>query len=97
MLWSVSTLAKAATKWTKACDTRLAKLISHIGFTRHHRPDCFVGDIVSQLRDSKSTSEGVMCVFGPHTFVPMSWMCKKRIAVSHSAGEAGVTSLDTGV
>ena len=97
MLWSVSTLAKAVTKCTKACDTRLAKLSSHIGFTRHHRPDCFVGDIVSQLRDSKSTSACVMCVFGPHTFVPISWMCKKQNAVSQSGGEARVTFLDTGV
>ena len=36
------------------------------------------------LWDSKSTSSGVPCVFGSHTFVPISWMCKKQTAVSHS-------------
>ena len=24
------------------------------------------------------------CIFGSHTFVPLSWMCKKQTAVSHS-------------
>ena len=27
------------------------------------------------LQDPKSTSGGVLCVFGPQSFVPMSWMC----------------------
>ena len=30
------------------------------------------------LEDSKSTSGGTLCVFGSHTFVPISWMCKKQ-------------------
>ena len=32
-------------------------------------------------QDSKSTS-GVLCIFGSHTFVPISWMCKKQTSVS---------------
>ena len=30
ILWSVNKLARAVTNWTKACDKRLARLISHI-------------------------------------------------------------------
>ena len=49
------------------------------------------------LEDSKSTSGGILCIFGSHTFVPMSWMCKKQTAVSHNSTEFEITSLDTGL
>ena len=49
------------------------------------------------LKDSKSTSGGTLCVFGSHTFVPISWMCKKQTSVSHSSTESETTSLDTGL
>ena len=32
--------------------------------------------------------------FGSHTFVPISWMCKKQTSVSHSSTEAEIISLD---
>ena len=35
--------------------------------------------------------------FGSHTFVPMSWMCKKQTSVSHSSRESEIISLDTGL
>ena len=35
--------------------------------------------------------------FGSHTFVPISWMCKKQTAVSHSSTESEIISLDTGL
>ena len=35
--------------------------------------------------------------FGSHTFVPISWMCKKQTAVSHSSTESEIFSLDTGL
>ena len=38
-----------------------------------------------------------MCVFGSHTFVPISWMCKKQTSVSHSSTESEIISLDTGL
>ena len=49
------------------------------------------------VEDSKSTSGGTLCVFGSHTFVPISWMCKKQTAVSHSSTESEIISLDTGL
>ena len=54
-------------------------------------------DFARDLEDSKSTSGGTLCVFGSHTFVPISWMCKKQNAVSHSSTESEIISLDTGL
>ena len=53
-------------------------------------------DIAGDLEDSKSTCGGTLCIFGSHTFVPISWMCKKQTAVSHSSTECEIISLDTG-
>ena len=35
-----------------------------------------------------------MCVLGSHTFVPISWMCKRQTSVSHSSTESEIISLD---
>jgi len=72
---------------------------------------CFVGDapgdcwltlfsdasFAGDLRDSKSTTGGYLCLVGPNTYVPINWMCKKQGAVSHSTAEAEVISLDAGM
>ena len=54
-------------------------------------------DFAGDLEDSKSTSGGTLCIFGSHTFVPISWMCKKQTSVSHSTTESEIISLDTGL
>ena len=54
-------------------------------------------DFAGDLEDSKSTSGGTLCVFGSHTFVPISWMCKKQTSVSHNSTESEIISLDTGL
>ena len=54
-------------------------------------------DFAGDLEDSKSTSGGTLCIFGSHSFVPISWMCKKQTAVSHSSTESEIISLDTGL
>ena len=54
-------------------------------------------DFAGDLEDSDSTSGGTLCVFGSHTFVPISWMCKKQILVSHSSTESEIISLDAGL
>ena len=111
LLWSVNCLARDVTKWTVACDKRLLRLISYIHFTRLWTQTCFVGDkakncqlamfadasFAGDLSDSKSTTGGYLCLIGPRTFVPLSWICKKQTAVSHSSTEAEVISLDTNV
>ena len=54
-------------------------------------------DFAGDLEDSKSASGGTLCIFGSQTFVPISWMCKKQISVSHSSTEAEVISFDAGL
>ena len=104
-------LARAVTKWTKACDKRLARLISYMHHASEHRQYCDVrnaaqkyrlglfqdSDFAGDVEGSKSTSGGVLCSFGNHTLVPISWMCMKRTSVSHSCTEAEIISLDAGL
>ena len=111
ILWSVNKLARSITKWTKACDKRLSRLISYTHHTCEYRQYCHVGntakqcrlglfqdsDFAGDLEDSKSTSGGILCVLGSHTIVPISWTCKKQTAVSHSSTESEIISLDTGL
>ena len=54
-------------------------------------------DFAGDLEDSKSTSGGTLCVLGSHTFVPISWMCKKQTSVSHSSTESEIISSDAGL
>ena len=111
ILWSVNKLSRAITKWARACDKRLARLISYIHHIFEFKQVCHVGNTAKQCRlglcqdsdfggdleDSKSTSGGILFIFGSHTFVPISWMCKKQTSVSHSSTEAGIKSLDAGL
>ena len=111
ILWSVNKLARSITKWTKACDKRLNRLISYIHHTCEYEQYCHVGntakqcrlglfqdsDFAGDLKDWKSISGGTLCIFGSHTFVPISWMCKKQTSVSHSSTESEIISLDTGL
>ena len=54
-------------------------------------------DFAGDHEDSKSTSGRTLCVFGSHTFVPMSWICKKQTPVSQSSTESKIISLDAGL
>ena len=104
-------VARAVTKWTKSCDKRLNRLVSYIHHTCEYKQYCYVGNTAKQCRpgllqdssfagdleDSKSTSGATSCVFGSHTFVPVSWMCKKQTSVSHSSTESEIISLDAGL
>ena len=53
---------------------------------------------VSRLRFCRDLEEVEHCAFfGSHTFVPISWMCKKETSVSHSSTESEIISLDAGL
>ena len=54
-------------------------------------------DFAGDVEDSKSTSGRTLCIFGSHTLVSVSWMCKKQTSVSHSSTESEIISLDTGL
>ena len=109
-MWSVNKLERAATKWTRACYRRLARLISYIQNTNGYRQYCHVGnttehfelglfqdcDFSGDLEDPTSTSGSLLYVFGSQMIVPVSWICKKQSAVPHSSTETEVTSCDGG-
>ena len=89
---TVNKLARSITKWTKACDKRLSRLISCIHHTCDYKQYCHVGNTVRKcrlglfqdsdfaidLKDLKSTKGRTLCIFGSHTYVPNSSMCKKN-------------------
>ena len=92
-------------------DDQQARWISYIHQTNEYRQYCHVGntaqhrrqglfqdsDLAGDLEDSKSTSGGVLCIFGSRTFVPVSWMCEKQTSVSHGFTETKGISLDAGL
>ena len=109
ILWSVNKLARSITKWFKSCDKRLNRLISKIHHTYKFKQYGLLGNTINECRlrlfqdsdfagdleDSKSTFGGTLCVFGSHTFVPKSWMCKKHIADFLSSTKSEIAFLDT--
>ena len=108
LLWSVRTLARSVTTLNTFCDKRLLRFINDINQTKNYTQVCHVenqiedwklglfqdASVAGDLRDSKATSGGLLSVFGSHTCVPMSWMCKKQNAVYHSSAEFDILSLD---
>ena len=110
-LWTVNSLARDVTRWTVACDKRLHRLICYMKFSADWVSSCWLGDnpedirialfvdasFAGDLRDSKSTTGAFIALFGPRTWVPITWMCKKQGAVSHSSTEAEVIALDAAV
>ena len=95
----------------RLCQTSVSIDFIYIHHTSEYKPYFHVGNTAKQCRlglfqdsdfagdfeDSKSTSGGTLCVFGSHTFVPISWMCKKQTSVSHSSTESEIISLDAGL
>ena len=100
ILWSVNKCARSITKWTKACDKRLNRLISYSYLTCEYKQYCHVGntakqcrlglfqdsDFAGDLEDSKSTSGGTFFAFLEviHLF-------------QHSSTESEIISLDAGL
>ena len=109
LLWTANTLAREVTKWTVACDKRLLRLMCYISRTKGSVMTSHVGDppedchvmmfadasFAGDLRDSKSTTGIVLVLVGPRTFCPISWICKKQGAISHSSTEAETIVVDT--
>ena len=70
LLWPIRNLARKASKWTKACDRRLYRLMCYLNSTLDHSLEAFIGDapedchvleyvdasFADDINDSKSTS-----------------------------------------
>ena len=50
ILRSVIKLARSITKWTKACDKRLNRLISYIHHTCEYKQYCYVGSTAKTMQ-----------------------------------------------
>ena len=55
--------------------------------------DCFKTPILQDTLKTQNRHQVDSCAYGSHTFVPISWMCKKQFSVSHSSTEAENISL----
>ena len=89
ILWSGKKLARSITKWTKACDKRLNRLISYIHHTCEYKQYCHVdntakqcilglfqdSDFAGDLEDSKSTSQNNIVRFWK------SYICSNKLDV----------------
>ena len=103
ILWSVNKLARSITKWTKAFDKRLNRLISFFHHTCEYKQYCHVGntakqcrlglfqdsDFAGDLEDSKSL-QAEHCAFLEviHLFQEVG-CARKQTSVSHSSTESG--------
>ena len=91
-LWSVKKLLRSITKWTKACDKRLNRLLSYIHNTCEYKQYCYVCNTATQCRlglfQDSDWSWGLEIT---------SWMCQKQTSVSHSSTESEIISLDAGL
>ena len=91
LLWSVNVLARQVTKWSKACDRRLERLIVYIHYSKEWTHHNYVGDppehcflalfqdasFAGDLVDSKSTIGGLLCLVGPTTFCHFSMVVQE--------------------
>ena len=60
--------------------------------------DCFKTLILQEILKIQNPLLEEHCAFSEvHTFVPISWMCKKQTSVSHSSTESEIISLDAGL
>ena len=110
-LWPCGDLARRITKWTKACDRRLDRLMDHLRCTQNFALEGFMGDAADQchvlaycdasfaddLQTSKSTSGLFIAIVGPNTFVPITNFAKRQASVSHSTTESEMVSLEEGL
>ena len=74
ILWSVNKLARSITKWTKAFDKRLIRLISYIHHTCAYKQYCYVGNTAKQCR---------LGLFSRLRFCRRSWGLKIHFLEEH--------------
>ena len=86
ILWSVNKLARSITKWTKACDKRLNRLISYIHHTCEYRQYCYVGNLAKQCSlglflDSQDSTRPHGEIF---VHIRESHVCSKKLDVQEA-------------
>ena len=102
LLRKIGKLATHMTRWTRACDKELHRLMQWVHASYHYRQVGYVGDDIPDLvatlfsdadfagskQDMRSTSGVMMALSGPSTFWPVQMASKRQNCVSHSTPEA---------
>ena len=70
-LWSVNKLARSITKWTKACDKRLSRLISYIHYTSEYKQYCHA--------ETQIYFRWNIVYFRKPHVCSISWMCRNNL------------------
>ncbi len=110
ILWSVNKLARSVTKWTQACDRRLARLISYISrvITANNVMWAMRLNIVDWgyfkiqtlhwILKTQNPHQAEFCEFleVEHLYLSLG-MCNKQTSVSRSSTESEIISLDAGL
>ena len=107
ILCSVNKLARSVTKWTQACDRRLARLITYIHHANDFRQYCHVMNehgtafhtgFVSGLRFCWRSWGLIINLRWCLMYFRKSHICVNKLetSVSHSSTEAEIISLDAG-
>ena len=112
LLYPTAVLTRYLTKWTKAHDKMLKRLMDYI---YHHLDDCltgYVGDKTDDLylglyvdadhggdkMDVKATTGAILVLRGPNTWFPLSVISKKQTSsTAHSTCEAEIVALSAGL
>ena len=111
ILWSVDKLARAVTKWTRACDRRLARLISYIRNTSRSKHSCHVGNaaehcrlglfqdshFAGDLEDSKSTPGGFYVFSGVKRSFQKVGCARSKLQFHTFSTESEAMSSDAGL
>jgi len=111
LLWPICSSARQVSKWTRACDKRLHRLICYIHHTEDHSLESFVGDdaqhchpvlfsdadFAGDMVTAKSTSGCYLAIVGPNTFAPITASCTKQTCVSHSSIASEIVAAERGI
>ena len=107
MCWTINTLSRFVTKWTKLCDKQLCHAYSYlqrsVDLSLHGVVDTRDADVVELMSfpdadlagaadTTKSISGGFLHLHAEGTFVPLDWYSKKQSATAHSTTEAELIS-----
>ena len=106
--WTINTLARCITRWTKLQDTQACRLFSYLAHTGQVQLCGTVvcsdasrvklvaypdADLAGACDTAKSTSGGLLALEGPDgTTAVLEWYSKKQTATSHSTTESELVS-----
>ncbi len=92
LLFAVSMMARRVHSWDASCDMQLHRLMCYVHTTKHLVQRSFVGDhlhectlvlctdsdFAADTEDAKSTSGIFLCILGPNTMVPLTYISKSK-------------------